>query len=301
MSSSGSIPGGTFLAVIVLSMSIISSFPPQAAPATSAPAEGRRGMVSSAHPLATEEGLDVLRRGGNAFDAAVAVAAALSVVEPMMSGLGGYGTILVYDARKKEVRFLNCSGRIPAAANSGDFRAPTPGFEENRRGAKAVSTPGNVHAWEALAKEYGSLKWVELLAPAVRLASDGFLLDQEISGSIRSAYDTFPETAKLIYGRNGRPLDVGERLIQADLAASLRLVARQGAEAFYRGSLAEAIDREMRRADGFLSLADLRGDKAEWYEPIHISYRGFEVEVLAAEKKRVNRVRFRRAPVESPA
>ena len=97
-------------------------------------------MVSSAHPLATETGLEVLAAGGNAFDAAVAIAAALNVVEPMMSGVGGYGTILVYDATTHRARFLNPSGRIPAAVNSDVYRSPTPNYRENRRGAKAVST-----------------------------------------------------------------------------------------------------------------------------------------------------------------
>ncbi|MBM3285483.1 MAG: gamma-glutamyltransferase, partial [Candidatus Aminicenantes bacterium] len=113
------------------------------------PAVGTQGMVSSAHPLATEAGLEILRKGGNAFDAAVAVAAALNVVEPMMSGMGGYGTILVYDAGKHKIRFLDSSGKIPAAVDSDVFREPYPDYRENRRGPKAVSTPGNVAAWEA--------------------------------------------------------------------------------------------------------------------------------------------------------
>ncbi len=108
------------------------------------PAVGSKGIVSSAHPLATQAGLDILSKGGNAFDAAVAIAAALNVVEPMMSGAGGYGTILVYDAQNQKVRFLNCSSKIPVAVNSDLYRSPTPNYEQNRRGAKAVSTPGNV-------------------------------------------------------------------------------------------------------------------------------------------------------------
>src|SRR5687768_18120837 len=133
-------------------------------------AVGRSGMVSTGHPLATEAGLSILAAGGNAFDAAVAIAAALNVVEPMMSGIGGYGTILVYDAKTRRTRFLNSSGRIPAAVNSDAFRAPTPNYLENRRGAKAVSTPVNLHAWEAMSREYGTRPWRTLFAPAIRLA-----------------------------------------------------------------------------------------------------------------------------------
>ena len=111
------------------------------------PAVSSNGMVSTAHPLATRAGLAILRAGGNAFDAAVTVASMLNVVEPMNSGIGGYGTILIYDAVRNRVRFLDSSGKIPLNVNSDVFRAPTPNFRENRRGAKAVSTPGNVNAF----------------------------------------------------------------------------------------------------------------------------------------------------------
>src|SRR5581483_10702927 len=108
------------------------------------PAVGTRGMVSTAHPLATAAGLEVLEAGGNAFDATVAVSAALNVVEPMMSGMGGFGVVLLYDAQKGEIRCLDASGRFPAAVNADAFRPPTPNYLQNRKGAKAVSTPGNV-------------------------------------------------------------------------------------------------------------------------------------------------------------
>jgi gamma-glutamyltranspeptidase/glutathione hydrolase len=241
------------------------------------PATGTRGMISSAHPLATEAGLEILRAGGNAFDAAVAVAAALNVVEPEFSGIGGYGTIVIYDARKRESRFLNPSGRIPVAVNSDAFRAPTPGFEENRRGAKAVSTPGNLHAWEALSRTYGTMPWPKLLDAAVRLADEGFALTQGGARTIAGAFTSFPPHARAIYGVNGRAPAAGERLVQKDLARSLRLVQADGAAALYGGPLGRAIDAAMRQAGGFLSLKDLEADRAEWWKPISISYRGFEV------------------------
>jgi gamma-glutamyltranspeptidase/glutathione hydrolase len=240
------------------------------------PAAGTNGMVSSGHPIATEAGLEILEKGGNAFDAAVAVAATLNVVEPMMSGMGGYGTILIFDAKKGEVRFLNSSGRIPAGVNSDAFRAPTPGYRENRTGAKAVSTPGNVHAWEAMSKSYGILKWRELFGPAIKAASEGFILDDRTSRMIGSAYEDFPPQAKLIYG-GGQAFGAGERLIQKDLANSLRLIAEDGVGVFYGGKLGKAVDEEMRKSGGFLALVDLVNDKAEWWAPIHIRYRDCEV------------------------
>jgi gamma-glutamyltranspeptidase / glutathione hydrolase len=242
-----------------------------------APAQAGQGMVSSARPEATEAGLNILKAGGNAFDAAVAVAAALNVVEPMMSGMGGYGSILIYDASGRRVRFLNSSGRIPAAVDSDVFRAPTPGYEENRRGPKAVSMPGNVHAWEAMSREYGRLEWSRLFEAAVRLAGEGFVINEALAGAIEHAYSGFPEKAKAFYGKNGSPLKAGDILIQKDLNRSFRLIAARGSEVFYRGEISAAIDREMKATGGFLSRTDLAADIPEWWEPIHVNYRGYDV------------------------
>jgi len=249
----------------------------RAAAASEGPARGVSGMVSSAHPLATEAGLQVLRAGGNAFDAAVATGAALNVVEPMMSGIGGYGTIVIYDGKGRRARFLNSSGRIPRAVDSDAFRAPTPDYLANRRGAKSVSTPGTVAAWEALSRGFGKLAWKRLFKDAIRLAQEGFVLDEDTAAAIRTSFEAFPEQARSFYGRDGKPLAAGDRLVQRDLARSLSLIAAQGARVVGSGQLARAIDSAMRAAGGFLSLADLQANRAEWGEPIRISYRGQEV------------------------
>lgn len=241
------------------------------------PAVATSGMVSSAHPLATEAGLDILAAGGNAFDAAVAVAATLGVVEPMMSGIGGYGTIVIYDARKRESWFLNCSGRIPASLNSDVFRAPTPDYMKNRVSAKSISTPGNVNAWEAMSKRYGKLKWKQLFDPAIRAAEEGFVIDEWNARFITSEFASFPDHAKAIYGRRGEPLRSGDSLVQKDLARSLRLIAERGARVVHGGEIGRAIDAEMRQAGSFLTLEDLRRNRAEWYKPISINYRGHQV------------------------
>ncbi|UCH96328.1 MAG: gamma-glutamyltransferase, partial [Candidatus Aminicenantes bacterium] len=236
-------------------------------------AEGTSGMVSSAHPIATTAGLDILKKGGNAFDAAVAVAATLNVVEPMMSGMGGYGTILIYEAKKSQVRFLDSSGKIPAKTNPDAFRKPTPGYLENRKGPKAVSTPGNLKAWETLSKTYGTLEWHLLFEQAIKTADEGFILDKRSARLIKSAFPHFPGHAKKIYGKNGEPLQEGEKLVQKDLAKTLRLVAREGAQVLYNGKLGESIDAEMQGTGGFLSLKDLQNHQAEWWKPIAIKYR----------------------------
>lgn len=238
-------------------------------------------MVSSAHPLATAAGLEILRAGGNAFDAAIAVAACLNVVEPMMSGVGGYGTTLIYVAADREVRFLNSSGRIPAGVDSDAYRAPTPDYLDNRRGAKAVATPGNARAWQTLSESYGSLPWETLFGPAIVAADEGFALDARFAFLLSLAYESFPDHARAFYGRDGAPLEAGEKLVQSDLARSLRLLAEQGADAVHGGEIGAAIDQAIRHADGFLSLEDLERNEAEWWPSIHIVYQDHEVHTAA--------------------
>ena len=241
------------------------------------PAVGTAGMISTAHPLATQAGWEILRAGGNAFDATVAVAAVLGVVEPMMSGIGGYGAFLVHDARTRETKFLDCSGRIPAAVDADVFRPPTPGHLENRRGAKSVSTPGNINGWTAMLQRHGTMEWPRLLEAAIRLAEEGFVIGEVSAGHIAKEFEKFPPYARAFYGVGGRPLRAGERLVQTDLGRSLRAVAKDGAQALHGGELAEAVVRTMRQTGGFVSLEDLRTNRAEWWDPVRIDYRGCQV------------------------
>jgi len=241
------------------------------------PAIGRRGMAASAHPLATGAGLEILLAGGNAFDAAVAMAACLNVVEPMMSGIGGYGTIVVWDAEEGEARFLNTSGLIPRRVDADVYRPPTPGWRENRRNARAVSTPGNAAAWEDMWRRYGRLDWERLFAPAIRAAEEGFELDERIAGMIEHAFDSFPPHARAVYGREGEPLGPGEILRQTDLARSMRLIAGQGSQIVHGGQIGEAIDRAMRESGGFLRLDDMIENEPEWYDVIGIDYREYRI------------------------
>ena len=245
------------------------------------PAIGTAGMVSSAHPLATEAGIIILDAGGNAFDAAVAVAAMLNVVEPMMSGIGGYGTILIYDATTEETWFLNPSGRIPAAVDSDVYREPTPAFRQNRRGAKAVSTPGNANAWESMWERYGRLEWPDLFNSAIATAREGFEIDSRAASSIERAFSSFPAHAQEFYGHNGEPLNAGDLLIQKDLASSFQQIATYGARVVHGGGLGLAIHEAMRDAGGFLTIDDLTANEAEWWDPIAMNYRGHEIVTAA--------------------
>jgi gamma-glutamyltranspeptidase/glutathione hydrolase len=241
------------------------------------PAIGKRGLVSTAHPLATRAGLEVLDAGGNAFDAAVAVAATLNVVEPMMSGMGGFGVHLIYDAKNGAVHCLDSSGRFPAATDADVFRSPTPNYLQNRKGAKAIATCANANAWETLAKKHGKLPWHRLLAPAIKLADEGFIISGHTAKHIQNEFAAFPEHAKSFYGKDGKPLQAGDRLVQKDLARSLRLLADQGAKAIHGGELGDAIDKTVREAGGFLRLEDLKKNQAEWWDAVSINYRGYQV------------------------
>lgn len=241
------------------------------------PAVGTNGMVSTAHPLATRAGVEILEEGGNAFDAAVAVSAALNVVEPMMSGVGGYGAMVVYDAGEEETRFLEVGSRVPESLDPAIFRPPTPNYQENRCGAKTVAVPGNLRAWQTLSEEYGELEWRRLFEPAIGYAEGGFVVREELAGWLGSEYGAFPANAREIYGRSGAPLEVGDRLVQEDLAGSLRLIADEGPGVFYGGELGEAVVAEVQERDGYLMAEDLRENTASWRETISIEHEGHEV------------------------
>jgi gamma-glutamyltranspeptidase / glutathione hydrolase len=231
-------------------------------------AVGTNGMVSSAHPLATRAGVEILEGGGNAFDAAVAVGAALNVVEPMMSGVGGYGATVIYDAEAGETRFLETGSRTPESIDPSVFQPPTPGYQENRCGGPVVSTPGNLNAWEKMWEEYGEQEWSGLFGPAVRYAEDGFVISEETAGWIGSEYPAFPAEAQQIYGRGGVPLTPGDRLVQEDLADSMRTIAENGSGAIYGGSLGRAMVAEARQNGSFLTNEDLRENRARWRETL---------------------------------
>lgn len=235
------------------------------------------GMVSSAHPLATEAGLEILAAGGNAFDAAVAIASTLNVVEPMMSGMGGYGTIMVYSAEDSQPYYLDASGRIPLGVDPDVYRAPTPDYMENRVGPKAVSTPGASAAWQAMHDRFGRLDWSELLQPAINAAENGYILDERIAGYVEYSFEEFGDYPRSIFGRDGAPLKAGDRLVQTDLANTLRTLSRDGTAAIYGGDIGNRIDTAMQESGGFLAMTDLRNHKADWWTPLHLEFRGHDV------------------------
>lgn len=240
-------------------------------------AKAQHGMVAAAHPEAVAAGVAILEAGGNAFDAAVAVASTLNVVEPMNSGVGGYGTTLVYDAAKGEVHFLNSSYRLPRATNGDAYRPPTEGYAENRRGAKAVSTPANARAWQLLHEKWGSLPWQGLFDPAIAAAEQGYELTANDAELIELSFAEFSPAAQAIYGREGKSLEAGATLVQADLGKTLRRLAAEGSAAIHEGSIAQAIGEEMSKHGGFLSTEDMKAAEAELWPAIEINYHGVRV------------------------
>ena len=235
---------------------------------------GVSGMVTSAHPLASQAGVRMLNAGGNAIDAAVATAATLNVVEPYMSGLGGIGLALVHVAREGRPRALNFSGRAPQAAEPSLFTDET-----KETGMLASLVPGNVAGWLTLHEAYGSLDRERLFQPAVEYAEDGFPITHLNSRMIAKGaarLSAFPSGSMLLDSRGAAPAP-GSRLRMPELAASLRAVAKGGREVFYAGDLARRVVEANRQMGGLLTEEDLAGYEAEWQDPISVEYRGHQV------------------------
>ena len=236
---------------------------------------GRNGMVCAGHPLAAQAGVSILQRGGNAFDAAIATAAVLGVVEPLMSGIGGDGFIMAYRADDDSLRVSNGTGAAPYAATLERYRQGIP-----MKGILSVSVPGLLNAWLDTHEAYGVLPLGEVLAPAIGLAEDGFPVTHYLSRAIASdsLLCEFP-TSRAIFTRSdtGEALRPGDILRQSDLARTLATIAQQGRDAFYRGSIGEAIVRFSEEQDGLLTMADLNDCSARWQEPITTDYGDYAV------------------------
>jgi gamma-glutamyltranspeptidase/glutathione hydrolase len=234
---------------------------------------GRRGLVTSAHPLASMAGIRILLEGGNAVDAAVAVASTLNVVEPFMSGLGGIGLMVISVGRTRERHVLDFIGRSPRAT---DASAVT--MAELEGGPRACVTPGNCGGWLAALERHGTMPRERVLAPAIALADEGAPLtfkNCEFLDRARATLMRSPD-AQRIYLGNGGPR-AGQLLVQKELAATYRQVAEGGAEAFYRGPIGRALCRAVREAGGWLAEEDLAAFTPEWRRPLAVEFRGAEV------------------------
>ena len=238
-------------------------------------AMGVNGMVSSAHSLASMAGLRVLVDGGSAFDAAVATAATLNVVEPYMSGIGGIGLALAYVAAEGRVRALNFSGRAPKAAEPSRFTDET-----RETGILSSLVPGNVAGWLTLHETYGSMDRDHLFQPAIDYAENGCPvthLNSLVISQLADLLGRVPASASIMLDGAGRAPKPGARLRMPQLARSLRKIAKHGKEVFYQGELGQRIVEANQAMGGLFTMEDLAEYKAEWQEPISVDYRGYQV------------------------
>ena len=236
---------------------------------------GRRGMIASAHPLASLAGVRILMEGGNAIDAVVAVAAALNVVEPYMSGLGGDGYMHIYSAREQEHTVLDYMGRSPYGATFEEVGDP----ESRARGPRSPLVPGACGGWLAALERYGSMDAAAVFQPAIEYAEQGFPLtvnNAEFTEFNVPEMLRHPSTTET-YLPHGRAPVAGEIMTQPDLAKSMRAIAEGGADVFYRGEIADRLVRYMEENGGLITHRDLRDFAVEWQEPISVPYRGYRV------------------------
>ncbi len=242
--------------------------------------EGTRGMVSSANPYASQIGVDVLRRGGNAVDAAVATAFALAVVEPYSAGVGGGGFLLYREQQSGTTVVVDYREVAPKKAHRDMYLVdgkvdPKLSLE----GWTSVAVPGMVPGLAAAQAKHGKLKLADVLGGAIDLASNGFRVDPRFAEASRSRLELLrkdPEASR-VFLKNGEPYPVGALLVQKDLAATLRALAREGPTLFTHGRVAKAMAAGSKKAGGALALEDLQAFQARWREPLVGEYRGHQV------------------------
>jgi gamma-glutamyltranspeptidase/glutathione hydrolase len=254
--------------------------------ATRSTAWGTQAAAATAHPIATQVAMDVLRAGGSAVDAAVAANAALGLLEPTGCGIGGDVFALLWDPRQRKVVGINGSGRSPRGLSLETVRSRAVKGHIPSHGAVSVSVPGAVDGWWAMHQRYGKMAWGSLFEPAIQLAERGVPVPQTVAYYLERNMAGFERpdrpiedrvNARRVYAPNGRTAREGEVFRNPDLANTYRLIARGGRDAFYDGPIAEAIERYFRRIGGWMTRADLSSHRAEWVEPLVTNYRGVDV------------------------
>ncbi len=243
---------------------------------------GQNGMVATSHPLATQIGLDILKAGGNAIDAAIAANATLGLMEPTGSGVGGDLFAIVWDAKTKKLYGLNGSGRSPKNLTLEYFESK--GMEKvPSYGPLPVSVPGAVDAWTELHKKFGSFSLEQILTPAINYADKGFpltqliawYLGQSVPNFMRQGYKNIEDT--YITQNGGKLPKEGEIYKNPYLANTYRKIAKQGRDGFYKGEVAKKMADFIQAEGGFLSVEDLESHHSEWVEPVSVNYRGYDV------------------------
>ncbi|KJC51173.1 gamma-glutamyltranspeptidase [Bradyrhizobium sp. LTSP885] len=270
--------GARWMAAAIVTVGVAAAAPGHAA--SVAPVASENGMVVAAQHLATQVGVEVLKRGGNAIDAAVAVGYALAVVYPAAGNLGGGGfmTIELADGRKT---FLDFREMAPKGATANMYLDKDGNVIKglSTKGHLAVGVPGSVAGMEYAREKYGTMKRADVIAPALQLAEDGFVLDQGDISLLLTATDDFKDDAAsaAIFLNNGKPFQVGERLTQHELAETLREISKRGTDGFYKGWVGTAIVASSQAGKGLITQEDLDNYKVRELAPVECDYRGYHV------------------------
>jgi gamma-glutamyltranspeptidase/glutathione hydrolase len=250
---------------------------------------GMHGAAATAHPTATLIGVDTLRRGGSAIDAAIAINAALGFLEPVANGIGGDAFCMLWDPKQKKVVGLNGSGNSPRALNLETARSKAINGYLPRYGSVTVNVPGTVDAWWSAHQRYGKLPWKEVLLPVAELCEEGAPVPQVIAYYLERNMAAFDrgrvpieenDNRKRIWAPTGATPKVGEVFANPFLGKTLRMIAEGGRDAFYQGPIADSIEGYFKRIGGWMTRADLAAHRTEWVEPIRTDYRGVGVHAL---------------------
>jgi len=231
----------------------------------------RHGMVASAHALASQAGVEILKAGGNAVDAAVAAAFAIGVTEPNASGIGGEGMMVIFLAKARKAIAIDYRSTAPASAA---YPEGVPSI-----GHAAAAVPGTVAGLCLALEKYGTMNLTQVLEPAIKLAAEGFAITTTLASIILDNFEPLSKEESLakIFCPDGLPLEAGDILKNPELALSLRKIARSGRDVFYRGELAEKIEAEMQARGGFITKEDLAIYRALEREPVRGTYRGYGI------------------------
>ena len=246
------------------------------------PVWAANGMVSAQESLAAAIGRDIMERGGNAVDAGVAVAFALAVTLPRAGNIGGGGFMLVHDAKTGQTHAIDYREMAPGGAARDMFldAKGDPDSDKSLYSGAASGVPGTVAGMRLALEKYGTMKWEDVIAPAIRLAEEGITVTPELADSIeaeRKYLTKYPATMKIFFKEGGESYRPGDRLVQADLAKTLKKIAAEGPDGFYKGEVAEAISRAVQADGGLITPADMAAYKVVERAPVKGSYRGYEI------------------------
>lgn len=245
-------------------------------------AKGKNGVVASAKPEASQVGVDIMKKGGNAIDAAVATAFALGVVEPNASGIGGGGFMLIRFAKTGEEVFLDFREVAPGKATPDMYKLDDKGKVVNNEsviGGKSVAVPGDVAGLLMALEKYGTMSREEVMQPAIDLAENGFKVTKNFSNMIKDNFDNINkfEATKAIYLKDGLPFEEGDTITNKDLSNTLKIIAKEGKDAFYKGKIAESIVNEVQKQGGIITLEDLTKYEVKVRKPVKGTYKGYEI------------------------